>query len=275
MAAFSGSLNFGYALANNNKNTVGSCGEGYLMMNLLLGTVHGRAAQTKSWRIASKLVQRHACSCAKEPTICLRFVAASCLPLKHRSKSKDLTGALWAVSVVWKSLPSSSGQICSHRPWELSTWSTRLFPCLYLRRTVEGCGLAHHYFRCSLFQDHEGTNHHYGHSPRRSNSCRVREWDLDRPLVAVGWLPIPSRLLSNSRGISPPSPWVVNLMNLDRSANARNGSVGIAGTTTPCLSILWSMRTTKEKLLYATQVHKHLFIASEDNPTIRVRHCFE
>ena len=37
MAAFSGSLNFGYALANSNKNMVGSCGEGYLMMNLLLG----------------------------------------------------------------------------------------------------------------------------------------------------------------------------------------------------------------------------------------------
>ena len=37
MAARSGGLNSGYALATNNINMVGSCGEGYLMINLLWG----------------------------------------------------------------------------------------------------------------------------------------------------------------------------------------------------------------------------------------------
>ena len=36
-AARSDGLNSGYALATNNMNRVGSCGEGYLMMNLLWG----------------------------------------------------------------------------------------------------------------------------------------------------------------------------------------------------------------------------------------------
>ena len=77
--------------------------------------------------------------------------------------------------------------------------------------------------------------------------------------------------------MEPSGAWVACSINLTRTSIKSNGHMGIAGITSPLRVCMWFMLTRSwyGNFLYATHDHRQFFIASSDNPIIRIRHIFE
>ena len=132
MAATSWGLNIGYALATNNMNMVGSCGDGYLMINLFWGY--------RLWNNGANNMLAYCYHTNSTACLChgADHMLAFCRSISPPQKRRSISKMQMCYHMLRTCEPSYTGRIYSRLLWMLSTWCTLQFPFAVPRRIVEG-----------------------------------------------------------------------------------------------------------------------------------------